>query len=374
MRILIHSNAPGAPTGYGNQAGLLGPLLAKAGHDVAFSAFWGLHGGLSGFQGMPVYPGGRDDFGMDTVAGHYAHWNADLLLTISDVWPLNADVLSSSGMKIACWTPVDCDPLGAVDEAVLRRTHALPVAMSKHGERMLRDAFFKPWYVPHGVDTTVHAPPADRDKLREGMGLEGKFVVGINAANRDVNHRKSFPEQFAAFAKFREKHKDAVLLVHTVADNSQFGGLDLYVLRDALGLQESVFFADQYDYLAKLVTDEALASWYGALDVLMNCSRGEGFGLPILEAQACGTPVIVTNASSMTELCGSGWKVGGQDVWVPYLHSWWKSPNVSEIAGALEYARQGAGRKRRQAREFALQYDVKTVMEKHWQPVLEFLS
>lgn len=356
------------------QAGIFGEQFSKLGHDVAFSAFWGIQAGVTSYKGMPVYPGGREDWGMDVIQGYYRHWNADLLLTIHDVWPINTEVIVGSGMKVACWTPIDCDPIGAADEAVLRRTHALPIAMSRHGERMLKDAFFKPKYAPHGIDTNVFSPPADRDALRKEMGLEGKFVVGINAANRDVNHRKSFPEQFAAFARFQRKHKDAILLVHTVSENSRFGGLDLETLRDMLGLQESIVFANQYDYLAKLVGNEAMASWYGALDVLMNCARGEGFGLPIVEAQACGTPVIVTRASSMTELCGTGWKVGGQDVYMPFLHSWWKTPNVIEITEALGYAYNDAARRREEAREFALAYDAKTVLEKHWAPILEFLE
>ena len=39
-----------------------------------------------------------------------------------------------------------------------------------------------------------------------------------------------------------------------------------------------------------------MAGWYRSLDVLSACSYGEGFGLPILEAQACGSPAIVTDA------------------------------------------------------------------------------
>jgi glycosyltransferase involved in cell wall biosynthesis len=374
MRILIHSNTPGAQTGYGGQAGQLGRGLAGLGHEVAFSAFWGVQAGVTSYHGMPVYPGGRDDFGMDTVTSYYRHWNADLLLTICDVWPLNADIIGNPAMKVACWTPIDTEPLGKVDEAVLRRTHVLPIAMSRHGEKMLTQAFFKPFYTPHGIDTALFSPLEDREARRAEMGLEGKFVVGINAANRDVIGRKCFAEQFAAFAAFAAKHKDAVLLVNTVADNSAYGGLNLYMISETLGLQDRMWFCDQDDMLGKMITDEALASWYGALDVLLNCSRGEGFGLPIIEAQACGTPVIVTRGSAMTELCGSGWTVPGQDMWAHHLLSWWKTPVTEKITAALETARMSGERKRRQAREFALGYNSKTVLDKYWGPILEFLE
>jgi glycosyltransferase involved in cell wall biosynthesis len=50
-----------------------------------------------------------------------------------------------------------------------------------------------------------------------------------------------------------------------------------------------------------------MAHLYNSLDVLMNASSGEGFGVPIIEAQACGVPVLTHNATSMTELTFYGY-------------------------------------------------------------------
>jgi len=52
------------------------------------------------------------------------------------------------------------------------------------------------------------------------------------------------------------------------------------------------------------VPPEELAQWYGAAAVFVYPSVYEGFGLPALEAMACGTPVIVSNASSLPEVVG----------------------------------------------------------------------
>jgi glycosyltransferase involved in cell wall biosynthesis len=64
-----------------------------------------------------------------------------------------------------------------------------------------------------------------------------------------------------------------------------------------LGLQGRVHFAGY-------VADEALPLWYNAASVLVLPSVYEGFGLPIVEALACGTPVIAANVSALPEAAG----------------------------------------------------------------------
>ena len=57
-----------------------------------------------------------------------------------------------------------------------------------------------------------------------------------------------------------------------------------------LGIGKWVTYPDQYAYDTNLITREQLAAWYRGLDVLSICSYGEGFGLPLIEAQAAGIP------------------------------------------------------------------------------------
>jgi glycosyltransferase involved in cell wall biosynthesis len=64
-----------------------------------------------------------------------------------------------------------------------------------------------------------------------------------------------------------------------------------------LGLSKVVTFAGY-------VTDDELPLWYNAATALAYPSVYEGFGLPVLEAQACGTPVLTSNASSLPEAAG----------------------------------------------------------------------
>jgi glycosyltransferase involved in cell wall biosynthesis len=286
-----------------------------------------------------------------------------------DAWVLHPEALK--GMKVAHWLPVDCSPLSVMDQNILSNGGGIPIAMSQHGRREMEAAGFAPLLVPHGIDCQAWQPLPDRDEIRAKIGIEGKFLIGINAANADPV-RKGYAEQMQAFAVFRARHPEAMLLIHARAQTQQ--GCDLYRLAAELRLGESVVFADQYQISAGLTKHDELARWYGLLDVLSNCSYGEGFGLPVMEAQACGTPVVVTDCSAMTEIAGPGWLVEGSRYWNKGHGAFWLRPDVDSIVCAYERAFEEAASVRLQARRFALLYDADRVLEDSWVPALKELE
>lgn len=363
---MIHAPAPWCQTGYAKQAGKLAKALRLLGHETAISAHYGLQGGMVGWDGIPVYPGGDMAWGEDVIGHRVRHFGAGLVIVLADLWIMNPGPfreLTRSGVPLAAWVPVDTRELSTGDQGWLEATGARPVAMSRHGEAAMRKAGLDPLYAPHTVDTTVYRP---------GEREAGPFTAGICAANND-HDRKGYPEMFRAFAKLLERDPGAVLQVHARAANQHARGLNLYQLAGACGIAESVQFVEQESYQAGMIGDEAMAGWYGGLDVLLNCSWGEGFGIPVIEAQACGVPVIVTRASAMTELCGAGWLVDGEDKWNPVHGSWWVKPSITQITAALRRAHDGAGKLRGRAREFALAYD-DTAIGDYWAPVIAALT
>ncbi len=66
---------------------------------------------------------------------------------------------------------------------------------------------------------------------------------------------------------------------------------------ERLGLTGEVIFPGY-------VVQQELPLWYNAADLFVYPSRYEGFGLPVLEAMACGTPVVTTNVASLPEVAG----------------------------------------------------------------------
>jgi FkbM family methyltransferase len=381
VKILWHSVAPWVGTGYGQQTATFTPRLRALGHDVAISAHYGLQGSQIEWQGITCYPAYETGYGTDVIVTHALdHFKAEgqtfwqaaasgLIVTLCDVWVLNAPLLPD--MSVAAWTPVDHLQLPGLVRDWYRQTGAAPIAMSRHGQKALADEGLDAVYVPHGIDTTVFAP-GDQTEARERTGVpRDAFVVAMVAANNGVDgNRKAFSEQITAFAELRRRHPDAFLVLHTDVDNPQGQNLRRFLERLPDG---SYTYSDQYAYRRGIPAD-TIADIYRSADVLTNCSWGEGFGIPIVEAQACGTPVVVTDGTAMPELCGAGWRVGYEPLWHENQSAWAIVPRIGEIIDAYEQAYDHAAGLRDQAREFGLLYDADFVTDVYWQPVLKVLG
>jgi glycosyltransferase involved in cell wall biosynthesis len=218
--------------------------------------------------------------------------------------------------------------------------------------------------------------PHDKAAIRRAGGFpEDAFLVGMIAANKGRPSRKAFSETFQAFGRFAQTHDNAFLYLHTHLDAGYANGENIGGLLESCGIpQDRVRIADQYSVMFSPYTPESMASLYSALDVLVNPAKGEGFGIPILEAQACGVPVIVTDFTAMREVAGAGWHVKYAPFWTG-LDSWQATADVDDIVAALEecYALPDGQRDKlsKAARRHALGYDAQRVWQEHWCPTLD---
>ena len=370
MKLLLHGNAPFLPTGYGQQMALLAPRLASLGHDVAISAFCGIQGAVSNWDRFPVFPGGLEAYGNDVLPGHAARFGADLVLTLMDAWVLYPDMAKS--LNMACWMPVDCTPLSAMDRQFLRDSGVTPIAMSEFGRGELATAGFEALYAPHGIDTSVFAPQ-DKTAARAALGVpQDAFVIGINMANIDAV-RKAFPEQFAAFAMFRRNHPEALLLMHS-HQTGPGSGLNLGDMLNRLDIAGAVRWSHPYQYTCGGYSPAEMARWYACLDVYSGCTYAEGFGLPLLEAAACGIPAVATNFSAMPQVAGpQALLVQSEPFWNPRHQALWGKPLISDIAAAYEAAFKSES-DRDALRAHALEYDADKVFAECWVPLMKILE
>lgn len=378
-KLLWHSNAPWAPTGYGNQTGLFLPELSEH-YDVACSSFYGLEGKRINWKGIPVYPGLGGEFGNGSLLQHARHFfdgdpRGGITISLMDVFVIQ--VALAQQLDMACITPIDHDPAPPNVVEFLRLSGVTPIAMSRFGQERL--AALGALYIPHMIDTDVFRPH-DQAECRRQLGWdEDEFCVGIVAANKGRPSRKGFFQALSAFAAFQREHENARLYLHTELDPNHGQGEDLVAMLEYLRVPaDAVRIASSYSIQFDPMPPEIMAMMYSSLDVLLNPAMGEGFGITVMEAQACGVPGIVTNFSAMPEVCGAGWHVG----WRPFYtaqNSMQATANQEEILLALEECialkPQDRAALSAKARQHALDnYAIPVVMEQHALPVIRELE
>ncbi len=143
-------------------------------------------------------------------------------------------------------------------------------------------------------------------------------VPGVDAAYRELDAetmaafraRPDVPDHFLLHVGTLQPRKNIPVLLEALAQLARprlklvlVGGKgwlfdDIFAQIEALGLQEQVIFPGY-------VPDDELPLWYNAADLFVFPSVYEGFGMPVVEAQACGTPVVASRASSIPEAGGN---------------------------------------------------------------------
>lgn len=340
LRLLYSSNAFWAASGYGVQGRSLLPRLAElpefGGREaIAQFAWYGLVGGVHDVDGFRVYPAGTDAYGNDIIDSHTKDFRANIVISLIDVWVMHQTAQKVAPALWLPWLPIDHDP---VPQRVLDSLNGAfrPLTYSKWGSERLAAAGVENTYIPHGIEPQIYRihpnPEAIAQFKREMLRAEGHLTVMV-AANKGYPDRKAFQVQLRAWAEFAKDKPTAKLYIHT-EPTSMYGGLDLPALTGALGIDGKVLFPDRYQYYKGLPA-EFMGFIYNAADVLLGASMSEGFGIPLIEAQACGTPVIVTDFSAMPELVRWGAGVPPADmIWTP-MNSWQAWPDVRGITDAL---------------------------------------
>ena len=387
LAIAIASNSPGMPTGYGVQTEMLAHNLLHSGAKVAAFSNYGLEGQITKidtpFGQIEHYPRGLTPYSDDIMPYHFNHFKSlhphkqHMLMTLYDVWVYKNPMLDE--IPVYSWVPLDHVTMPPGVEKWLRKENVTPIAMSPFGQRQMEERGIESTYIPHSVDTkTYSVTDKIKDKnTREFMGLsEDDFVVGMVAANKANGqiHRKAYAENLTAFSIFAKDKPNAKLYIHAEPSKA-YQGFDLGSLLRAVGIpQEQVLFPNPID-LRYGFSGQHMAAMYSTMDVLLAPSYGEGFGVPTVEAQACGTRVIASDWAASTDLVSEdGFLVDGQPFWDEPQQSWFMIPKIPSIVKALQQAYEEDMKYSQASVDFALQFSNQNVWQKYWKPFFESIE
>lgn len=221
-------------------------------------------------------------------------WRARTVLTIHDLSFLT--------------TPETPDPslreylTQAVPRAVARADHILADSRSTKDD-LVAHMDVEPQRITvayPGVDSRFRPldEPASAEvcaRVRARYELSRPFILSVGT----LQPRKNYPALIEAFARLCRGEEgwidDPPLLV--IAGGEGWLYEEIYATVERLGVGDRVRFLG-------FVPDEDLPALYNAAEVLAMPSLYEGFGLPVLEALACGTPVVTSDVSSLPEVAG----------------------------------------------------------------------
>jgi glycosyltransferase involved in cell wall biosynthesis len=159
--------------------------------------------------------------------------------------------------------------------------------------------------IPNGVDLELFAPDASSTR-DPSAPLRFLFVGGLIG-------RKGADLLFEAWKRAFPDRDDVVLVIKDFGSAGTYRTGDRGPIRDwaASGRLPRIELADEE------LTAAEVADLYRSCDVLVHPYRGEGFAMPVLEAMACGLPVIATAGGPTDEFCPreAGWRIDASRVW-----------------------------------------------------------
>jgi glycosyltransferase involved in cell wall biosynthesis len=134
-------------------------------------------------------------------------------------------------------------------------------------------------------------PTEEMTRFRRERALPDRFILFLGT----LEPRKNVQTLIRAYGQWRKAEPGIPKLV--IAGGKGWYYDQIFADVEALELAGDVIFPGY-------VRQEELPLWYNAADLFVYPSRFEGFGLPVLEAMACGTPVVTTHAASLPEVAG----------------------------------------------------------------------
>jgi glycosyltransferase involved in cell wall biosynthesis len=354
----------GCATGFGRVTHAIGErLVSKYGDEVHVLAI--------NYRGDP-YPTNlhlwpptlqrrEDTYGLSRVIELLNKLQPDAVVMLNDPQILNKYLFENrfdplkvlTRFPILAYIPVDGYDLPKLYDPVFAATK--PVAMSKFGQAQIVGSEL----VYHGVDSDQFWPVSSerpivlgdvritsKRQAKEVVGLpKDEFIVGRIDRN---SGRKDYAALWKALQPVMKRHSDLYAYFHCKGRDEQSGtNLEALLSRDPeTRKQFRLPNPDDFDTIQGY-PQEFVNCLYNAFDVFVSTSRGEGFGLTIAEALACGVPVIAQNVSSIPEVVGPGGELiePQRAITVPFGQDQMLA-DIGAFSEAIEHAYSSSGWRR----------------------------
>lgn len=151
----------------------------------------------------------------------------------------------------------------------------------------------KVYIVPCGIDKEKYEKKRNVEEVKEKFGIVGEYFLYLGT----LEPRKNIVRLIEAYNEFRKENVNDILPELVIAGGKGWMYDEIYEVVNKFHLEKWIIFTD---YVSE---EEKIALMQGAFAFCFP-SLYEGFGLPPMEAMACGTPVITSCTSSLDEVAG----------------------------------------------------------------------
>ena len=366
MRILISSHIPIDKTGYGVQTLNMARMFSKMGHSIVIIGWNMKIPNIRKYNFTEISIMLRHNFNIEkqilsnedrdllmtmdyypALDSKYPVYindtqrfeqlldeeNIDIIVFHQDIYPLQFH--KKLTRKTICCLPVHYQPIDYITSKSLLNMD-INIGLCDFGVETIKKCSKAPCYkIPLSInsDLMYYDTTHSKDYYRDLFHLpKNKFICLIVSNNSEPSNRKAFDIQIDAFKYLLSKHKDVYLYLHTQIIDGQ----DLNVYLNSIS-PEYYSYVDQDKYKKAHYSADDMANLFRASDVLLFASKSEGFGIPLIEAQACGCPVLTNNFSSMKELTHNGICCEPlKKIYNKEFKSYWSMPSLKKVQKGLE--------------------------------------
>jgi len=319
IKVLFLGDHPGIGSGYAATTRWFAKQFINLNYEVYTAAFntWD-HFVLENYEGTLVLPnqyhtskGLNDNYGNAQLLREYNEkYNLDCIIFHNDFYRMAylQELSDSIIKKVIVWLPAD-QPKTHIDNWY--KMAIIPLMergmrcyfISEHGwlshKHLVPDHLKnRTGFIRHSVELEHYTPLDDEERLaaREARSCVHNFVVLRVDRNQP---RKNWQATLEVFCDFAADKPDTFLICKTnPADITAPRNLNDVVKE--LGIQNKVIFTDQF------YSNQDMRKLYGISDLFVSTTCGEGFGLALAEAMACGVPVIATGETVIPEILDYG--------------------------------------------------------------------
>jgi glycosyltransferase involved in cell wall biosynthesis len=189
---------------------------------------------------------------------------------------------------------------------------------------------YRRWNVPriaHKAEVIITVSEYERERIIEGLKINPAKVKAIynacgshftpgrdEAALQAFKKKMNLPDRFVLYLGNTDPKKNLPNVMKAIGILHQRGKLDFKIVMPDFGKGHlyNILKAEHNEHLMEnivltgYIPNKELPDLYRLAEVFLYPSLRESFGIPILEAMACGTPVITSNTSAMPEVAGEG--------------------------------------------------------------------